>query len=407
MIRVLVSLAKHKETGMAPALILSAARTPIGKYLGSLSELSAPQLGALAVAEALRRAQTPAHQVDEVIMGHVLQAGVGQNPARQAALKAGIPDTIAACAVNKVCGSGLKAAMLAAQAIKAGDADLVVAGGMESMSRAPHLLFGARVGWKYGDQKAVDAMIHDGLWCAFENWHMGEAAEHIATKCGISRADQDRFSAQSHQRAAAAWERGAFAAEVLPVSVGSGAKAKAIARDEGMRPETTVEGLAKLKPAFREGGCVTAGNASTLSDGAAAVVVASSQAAERLGVKPRARIVAYATSGIAPKDIFLAPVLAVRQVLERAGLGLSDIDLFELNEAFAAQMLACGKELKLSEDRVNVNGGAIALGHPIGASGARVLVTLLYALEQRGMRRGLASLCLGGGNAVAMVVERV
>jgi acetyl-CoA C-acetyltransferase len=391
---------------MADAFILSAARTPIGKYLGGLSEVPAPQLGAVAVAEALRRAQVAPDRVNEVILGNVLQAGVGQNPARQAALKAGLPDSIAAFTVNKVCGSGLKAVMLAAQAIRAGDADCIVAGGMESMSRAPYLLIGARTGWKYGDQKAVDAMIHDGLWCAFECWHMGEAAEHIAAKCNVSRADQDRFAAQSQQRAAAAWERGAFANEIAPVTVGSGPKAKTIACDEGFRPETTVETLAKLKPAFKEGGTVTAGNSSTLSDGAAAVVVVSSRAVERLGRKPLARIVAYSTSGVAPKDIFLAPVYAIRQVLERAGLGLKDIDLFELNEAFAAQMLACGNALKLDESRVNVNGGAIALGHPIGASGARVLVTLMYALEQRGLKRGLTSLCLGGGNAVAMVVER-
>jgi acetyl-CoA C-acetyltransferase len=392
---------------MAEAFILSAARTPIGKYLGGLAEMSAPELGAIAVREALHRAKTKGSDVNEVIMGNVLQAGVGQNPARQAALKGGLPDTMAAFTVNKVCGSGLKAVMLAAQAIRAGDADVLVAGGMESMSRAPYLLLGARTGWKYGDQKAVDAMIHDGLWCAFECWHMGEAAEHIASKCGVSRADQDRFSAQSHQRAAAAWEKGAFSAETIPVTIGSGAKAKTISRDEGIRAETTKEALAKLKTAFREGGTVTAGNSSMLSDGAAAVVVASSRAAERLGAKPMARIVAYATSGVAPKDIFIAPVYAVRQVLERAGVSAKDVDLFELNEAFAAQMLACGNELKLDESRVNVNGGAIALGHPIGASGARVLVTLLYALEQRGLRRGLASLCLGGGNAVAMLVERI
>ena len=392
---------------MSDALILSAARTPIGKYLGSLADVPAVQLGAVAIAEALRRAHVPAERVEEVIVGNVLQAGLGQNPARQAALKAGLPDSIAAYTVNKVCGSGLKAVMLAAQALRAGDAELVVAGGMESMSRAPYLLFGARSGWKLGDQKAVDAMIHDGLWCAFEDWHMGAAAEHIACQCGVSRADQDRFSAQSQQRAATAWERGAFTAEVVPVTVGTGSRAKTFDRDEGIRPDTTAEGLAKLKAAFREGGTVTAGNASTLSDGAAAVVVGTARAAEKTGTKPLARIVAYATGGVAPRDIFIAPVKAVRQVLDKAGLGLKDIDLFELNEAFAAQMRACGKELGLDEARVNVNGGAIALGHPIGASGTRVLVTLLYALEQRGLKRGLAALCLGGGNAVAMVVERV
>jgi acetyl-CoA C-acetyltransferase len=392
---------------MPEAFILSAVRTPIGKYLGALSEVPAPELGSLAIAEALRRARAPASEINEVIMGNVLQAGVGQNPARQAALKAGLPDAIAAFTVNKVCGSGLKAVMLAAQAVRAGDADLLVAGGMESMSRAPYLLFGARTGWKYGDQKVVDAMIHDGLWCAFECWHMGEAAEHIASKCGVSRSEQDRFSAQSHRRAAAAWEQGAYSAETVPVTVGSGPKSKTVSRDEGIRPDTSAEGLAKLKPSFREEGTVTAGNASMLSDGAAAVVVGSAHAAERLGTKPLARVVAYATSGVAPKDIFIAPVHAVRQVLRRAELSAQDIDLFELNEAFAAQMLACSNELKLDEKKVNVHGGAIALGHPIGASGARVLVTLLYALERQKLRRGLASLCLGGGNAVAMVVERM
>jgi acetyl-CoA C-acetyltransferase len=391
---------------MADAFLLSAARTPVGKFLGALADVPAPQLGAAALAEALRRARVPAGRVDEVIFGNVLQAGLGQNPARQAALKAGLPDSIAAFTVNKVCGSGLKAVMLAAQAVRAGDAEVVAAGGMESMSRAPYLLVGARTGWKFGDQKVLDAMVQDGLWCAFECWHMGEAAEHIAARCGVSRADQDRFAAQSQMRAAAAWEQDLFDAEVVPVTVGSGPKAKTVSRDEGLRPETTAEALAKLKPAFREGGTVTAGNASALSDGAAALVVASGKAAERLGVRPLARVVAYATSGVAPKEIFIAPVLAVRQVLEKANLKLSDIDLFELNEAFAAQMLACGKELALDESRVNVHGGAIALGHPIGASGARVLVTLLYALERRGARRGLAALCLGGGNAVAMVVER-
>jgi acetyl-CoA C-acetyltransferase len=391
---------------MADAFLLSAARTPIGKYLGAFADISAPDLGAVALREALSRAHVPPAQVDEVIMGNVLQAGLGQNPARQSALKAGLPDTIAAYTVNKVCGSGLKAVMLAAQAIRAGDAELIAAGGMENMSRAPYLLFGARQGWKFGDQQVVDAMIRDGLWCAFECWHMGEAAEHIAAKCGVSRAEQDRFALQSQRRAAAAWERNAFAAEIVPVTVGSGAKAKVVARDEGLRPETTAEGLAKLRPAFQEKGTVTAGNASTLSDGAAALVVGTRKAADRLGTKPLARVVAYATSGVAPKDIFIAPVAAVRQVLEKAAWRMSDIDLFEMNEAFAAQMLACGKELGLDESRLNVNGGAIALGHPIGASGARVLVTLLYAMEARDAKRGLAALCLGGGNAVAMAVER-
>lgn len=392
---------------MAEAFILAAARTPIGKFLGGLAELRAPELGAFAIAEALRRAGVPSDRVDEVIMGCVLQAGVGQNPARQAALKAGLPSTISAVTVNKVCGSGLHAVMQAAQAIRAGDAALVVAGGMESMSNAPYLLPKARTGYKYGDGQLVDAMIWDGLWCAFENWHMGNAAEHIAAKCQVSREDQDRFAAQSQQRAAAAWQAGWFKAETFPVTVGSGPKARVVSQDEGIRPETTVEGLAKLKPAFPGGRTVTAGNASTINDGAAAVVVGNSQAAESLGVRPKARIVAYATSGVDPKDIFIAPVESVRMVLRKAHLRLDDIDLFELNEAFAAQMLACNQELKIPEARLNIHGGAIALGHPIGASGARVLTTLLYALERTGGRRGLASLCLGGGNAVAMVIERI
>jgi acetyl-CoA C-acetyltransferase len=392
---------------MADAFILSAARTPIGRFLGGLSEISAPELGAIALREAMKRARVKPEQIDEAIFGNVVQAGLGQNPARQVALKAGLPDTIAAFTVNKVCGSGLKAAMLAAQAIRAGDAQLIAAGGIESMSRAPHLLFGARAGWKYGDQKVIDALVHDGLWCPFENWPMGEAAEHIAGKCSVSRADQDRFSIQSHQRAAAAWDAGAFTDEVVPVTVGSGAKAKTISRDEGIRADSSVESLAKLKPAFRPDGTVTAGNASQLSDGGAAVIVGTMAAAEKLGVQPLAKIIGYTTSGVAPKDIFIAPVPAVRTVLEKAKLTLKDIDLFELNEAFAAQMLACGKDLGLDETKVNVHGGGIALGHPIGASGARVLTTLLYALKRHNLKRGLASLCLGGGNAVAMIIERV
>jgi acetyl-CoA C-acetyltransferase len=387
--------------------ILSAVRTPIGKFLGELSDLPAPRLGAVALGEALKRVNVEAKQIDEVIFGNVVQAGVGQNPARQAALLAGFPDTIAAYTVNKVCGSGLKAAMLGVQAIKAGDADIVAAGGMESMSRAPHLLEGSRSGFKYGDGKLVDSLIRDGLWCPFENCAMGESAEYIAGKCSITRSDQDRFSAQSHRRAAAAWDTGAFANEIVSVTVGSGAKAKVVAKDEGIRPDSSPEGLAKLRPAFRTDGTVTAGNASQLSDGGAAVVLASEEATKKLGAKPLARVVAYATSGVAPKDIFIAPVSAVNMVLEKAKLRLSDIDLFELNEAFAAQMLACGQELGLDESKVNIHGGAIALGHPIGASGARVLVTLVHALHKHGKKYGLASLCLGGGNAVALIVERV
>jgi acetyl-CoA C-acetyltransferase len=297
--------------------------------------------------------------------------------------------------------------MLAAQAIRAGDADLVAAGGMESMSRAPHLLFGARTGWKYGDQKVVDSVVHDGLWCPFENWAMGEAAEYIAGKCGVTRQEMDAFAVESHARASAAWQAGAFNNEIVPVTVGRGEKAKTVSRDEGVRAESACEALAKLKPAFKADGSVTAGNASQLSDGAAALVVGSGRAVEQLGAKPLARVVAYATSGVHPKDIFLAPVPAVRQVLDKAKLAIKDIDLFELNEAFAAQMLACNKELQIDPVRINVHGGAIALGHPIGASGARVLTTLVYALTKHNARRGLAALCLGGGNAVAMVIERV
>ena len=391
------------------AFILSALRTPIGKFLGGLAELSAPKLGAVAIAESLRRANVRPEQVQDVIMGKVVQAGVGQAPARQAAILAGIPDAAPAHTTNMVCGSGLKAVMLAAQSIRAGDADVVVAGGMESMSQAPFLLKGVRQGYKYGDQKTVDALIHDGLWCPFENWAMGEAAEHIATKCAVSRADQDRFSAQSHQRAAAAWAAGAFADEVVPVTFPATGKKPTppVERDEGIRPDTTAEGLGKLRPAFKPDGTVTAGNASQLSDGAAAVVVASGKFVEQKGAKPLARIVAYSMSGVHPKDIFIAPVAAVKAVCEKAGLAPRDIDLYELNEAFAAQMLACGKELELDESQVNVHGGAVALGHPIGASGARVLTTLVHALHRHGKRRGLASLCLGGGNAVAMIVERV
>jgi acetyl-CoA C-acetyltransferase len=342
-------------------------------------------------------------------MGNVVQAGIGQAPARQAALLAGVPDTVPAHTTNMVCGSGLKAVMLATQSIRTGDANLVVAGGMESMSRAPFLLQGVRQGYKYGNQTTVDALVNDGLWCAFENWPMGEAAEYIAARCAVTRADQDRFSAQSHQRAAAAWASGAFADEVVPVTFPASGKKSVppVEKDEGIRADTTPEGLAKLKPAFKPDGTVTAGNSSQLSDGGAAVVVASGRFVEQNGTKPLARIIAYSMSGVHPKDIFIAPVSAVRTVCEKAKLSMSDIDLFELNEAFAAQMLACGKGLNLDESKVNVHGGAVALGHPIGASGARVLVTLIHALRRHNKHYGLASLCLGGGNAVAMIVERV
>lgn len=380
------------------AYILDAVRTPVGKFLGGLSSLTAPELAAPLLSALLNRSHLEPNQIDEVILGNVVQAGVGQNPARQAALKASLPDTVAAFTVNKVCGSGLKAVMLAAQAIRAGDADLIIAGGTESMSQAPYLLPKARTGFKYGHQQAIDALVHDGLWCPFENWAMGEAAEHIAQKCGVTREAQDAFAVESHRRAAAAWQSGAFdATEVVPLE---------IERDEGIRPATSMESLARLRPVFRADGGVTAGNASQLSDGAAAVVVASERAVERHGWTPMAKIEAYATSGIAPKDIFLAPVDSIRMVLEKAKLTLGEVDLFELNEAFAAQMLACQAELGLDSARVNVHGGGVALGHPIGASGARVLVTLLHAMRKRSAGTGLASLCLGGGNAVSMIVTR-
>lgn len=393
---------------MPDAFLVTGARSPIGKFLGGLSDIPAPKLGALVIAEVLKRGKVAPELVDEVIMGCVLQAGLGQNPARQAAIHGGLPDTISAVTVNKVCGSGLQAVIQAAQTIRAGDNDVVIAGGFESMSRAPYLLQTARTGgFKYGDQTATDEMIQDGLWCAFEGCHMGNSAEHIAKTHSVSRADQDRFSAQSQQRAAAAWAAGHFNDEVFPITVGSGLKSKTIDKDESIRAETTAEGLGKLKTAFPGGASVTAGNASTINDGSAAVVVASNRGLEKLNAKPIARIVSYATSGVAPRDIFIAPVSAVKMVLAKAQLKLGDIDYFEMNEAFAAQMLACNDDLKIDEARLNVNGGAIALGHPIGASGTRCLVTLLSVLKQRNAQRGLVCLCLGGGNAVAMVVERV
>ena len=386
--------------------ILGGCRTPIGKFLGSLAGVPATRLGSICIAEALRRTQTAADAVEEVILGQILTAGVGQAPARQAALGAGLPASVAALTINKMCGSGLKAVMLADQVIRAGDARCIVAGGMESMSRAPHLLMGTREGWKYGPQTVLDSMLHDGLWCPFENAAMGSAADYIAASRSVERRDQDAFAAESHRRAAAAIAAGRFKDEIVPVIMPGRKGDVTIDRDEGPRPETTVEKLASLKPAFGEQGSVTAGNASQLSDGAAAVVVVDDDLGRRSDSPLKARIVASATSGVEPKEIFIAPVTAIQRVLAKARLKLDDIDLVELNEAFAAQCLACMRPLALDPERTNVNGGAIALGHPIGASGARVLVTLLYALAARGLRRGLASLCLGGGNAVAMIVER-
>ena len=392
---------------MTKSYLLSGCRTPIGKFLGAFSSVSATDLGASVVREAVARAEIEAAAVDEVILGNVLSAGLGQAPARQAALGAGLPPTVTALTINKVCGSGLEAVTLADRAIRLGDAKLVVAGGMENMSRAPHLLPAVREGWKLGNREAVDSMIHDGLWCAFEGQHMGNSAEYIAEKHNVTREDQDACAVESHRRAAAAAEAGKFAAEIVPVTIKSRRGETIVESDEGPRAETDADSLAKLRPSFSREGTVTAGNASQLSDGAAAVVVASEAIAEECDSPLKARIVASATSGVAPKDIFIAPVTAVEQVLEKAGLTSDQIDLFELNEAFAAQSVACLRGLDLDDQRVNVHGGAIALGHPIGASGARVLVTLLYALADRNLKRGLASLCLGGGNAVAMIVERV
>jgi acetyl-CoA C-acetyltransferase len=388
-------------------VILAAARTPIGKYLGGLSSLTAPALGAVALKEALSRSGVPLDEVEDCIMGNVLQAGVGQAPARQAALKAGLPPSIAAQTVNKVCGSGLQAVMVADNAIRAGDAKLIAAGGMESMSGTPFLLPGVRQGWKFGDQKAIDAMQYDGLFCAFDLCAMGIHAEHTASTSNVSREDQDKFSVESQRRAALAIKEGRFGEETVAVSVGSGKKATTIAVDEGPRTDTTLEGLAKLGTAFKADGTVTAGNASMLSDGAAAVIVAARPVADQRGWPTMARIRAHATFGVAPRDLFIAPVGAVRRALEKAKLSIKDVDLFEINEAFASQMVACMRQLEIPHDRVNVNGGAIALGHPIGASGARVLTTLLYAMQQRSAKIGVAALCLGGGNAVAMVVERI
>ena len=391
---------------MSDAYILAGCRTPVGKLLGSLASVPATYLGAMAVGEAVRRSGLPADRIEEVIMGCVLPAGLGQAPARQAALRGGLPHSVAALTINKVCGSGLKAVALAAQAIRAGDAQAIVAGGMENMTRAPFLLTGAREGWKFGAQQVTDSMQYDGLWCAFEDMAMGAEADYIAAKRGVSRHDQDLFSVESHARASAATEAGKFDDEIVPVIIQGRKGDVRVERDEGPRGDTTLEVLAKLKPSFGADGTVTAGNASQISDGAAALVVASAEVARGIKSPLKARIVAAATSGVAPKEIFIAPVSAIEKVLDRAKLTLSDIDLVELNEAFAAQALACMRPLDLGPAKTNVNGGAIALGHPIGASGARVLVTLLYALADRGLKRGLASLCLGGGNAVAMIIER-
>jgi len=393
-------------------VIVGAARTPIGRYLGGLASLSAPELGAIAIRAALQRSGVSPDAVQEVIMGHVLQGGTGQAPARQAMLKAGVPSSASAVTINKVCGSGLKAVMLAAQAIKAGDAQVIVAGGQESMSNAPHYVYGMRGGVKIGDQSMVDGMIKDGLWCGSCDVHMGSHAEYTAAKGAVTREAQDAFAASSHAKAVAAQQAGKFVAEIVAVEIPGKKGPTVIGADEGPRADTTAESLAKLRPAFPGKGdnstlSVTAGNASSLNDGAAAVVVTSEAYAREHGLTILGRITAYATGAGDPRDLFFAPITAVQNLMAKAGTKIDDYDLIEANEAFASQALADGAGLGWNAGRVNVNGGAIALGHPIGASGTRVLVTLLHALADRDLRTGLATLCLGGGDAVALSVERV
>ena len=398
---------------MKDVVIVSAVRTPVGKFQGALSEMSAVQLGAVAVREALRRAGIDAASVDECVMGCVLPAGLGQNPARQAALQGGLADTVSALTINMVCGSGLRAVALAAQSVMTGDAEIVVAGGMESMSNAPYLLPQGRKGFRMGDSVVVDSMVKDGLWCACEDWHMGMTGELVAGKHSITREMQDAYALSSHRKAAAAWREGRFDAEVIPVSVpGKKGAVTVVARDESVRedavdkPASALEALAALKPAFKKDGTVTAGNAPGVNDAAAAVVVMSASKAKELGLTPMVTIKAQATSGVAPKWVMLAPVIGVQRVLKKAGWDRDEVDLYELNEAFSVQALGVMKELGLDASRVNVNGGAVAIGHPIGASGARVLVTLIHEMMRRDVKKGVAALCLGGGNSVALAVER-
>lgn len=392
-------------------VIVSAARTPIGRYLGGLASLSAPDLGAIAIRAALSRSNISPADVGNVIMGNVLQGGVGQAPARQSALKAGLPGTVSAVTVNKVCGSGLEAVMLAASSIKAGDEEVVVAGGQESMSNSPYYVYGYRGGVKFGDQTMVDGLIKDGLWCSFCDVHMGTHADYTARKACVTREEQDVFAALSHKKAIAAIEAGKFKAEIIPVEIVGRKGTTVVDTDEGPRRDTTVESLAKLRPAFAGKDksadlTVTAGNASSLNDGAAALLVVSEQFAKDHGLEILARITGYATGGGEPQDLFFAPIVAVQKLMKKTGAKIGDYDLIEANEAFASQSIADARGLGWDDSRVNVNGGAIALGHPIGASGARLLTTLLYALKDRGKRTGLATLCLGGGNAVALSVER-
>ena len=396
------------ETLTAQPVILSAVRTPVGRFQGGLAAFSAPQLGAKVVAEAARRAGVEPASVDEVIMGNVIQAGLGQNPARQAALGGGLDPHVAAMTINKVCGSGLKSVALAAQAVALGESEIVIAGGMESMSNCPYLLPGARNGYRIGNAELVDSMIHDGLWDVYENFHMGVAAELVADKYKISRQEQDQFALESHQRAVRAMNSCFVESQILPIEVPQKkGEPIVIRRDESPRPDASLEALAKLRPPFKKDGTVTAGNAPGTNDGAAAVVVTSAGSASALGKTPMARIVAQSVSGIEPKWLLMAPVEAVEKILKKTGWNRDrDVDLYELNEAFAVQALAVIRELRLDPAKVNVNGGAVAIGHPIGASGARILVTLLYEMQRRGAQRGIAALCLGGGNAVALAVER-
>jgi len=389
------------------AVILSAARLPTGRFLGALKDFTAPELGALAIRAAVERAGVEASLVEQCFLGNVVSAGLGQAPARQAALRGGLSDDVSAVTVNQVCGSGLRAVMLAVQAIRAGDATLAVAGGMESMSRAPYLLARVREGLRMGHGEALDSMVHDGLWCAFEHWHMGQAGEVVAAEYQVTRDAQDRYAVASHQKAAAAARDGRFTAEIVPVQVPRKGQAPLVVDvDESVRPDTSLEALSKLKPAFKDAGTVTAGNAPPVNDGAAVLVLASAGRASELGARVRARIVAQASSGLAPKYVLMTPVESVRRVLAKAGWQLGDVDLFEINEAFSAQLVAVIAQLGLDPARVNVNGGAVALGHPIGASGARILTTLLHALEARALRRGVAALCMGGGNGLALAIER-
>jgi acetyl-CoA C-acetyltransferase len=391
---------------MRDAVIVAAVRTPTGKFLGSLKAFSAPQLGALAVREAVRRAGIDPASVDECIMGNVVAAGEGQNPARQAALNGGLAEHVAAMTINKVCGSGLKAVMLAAQGIATGDIDIAVAGGMESMSNTPYLLPRVREGLRMGNGTLVDSMIQDGLWCAFDQCHMGMAGEHVASLFGVGREDQDQYAAASHRKAAHAAAQGWFTDEIVPIEIPQKKGAPlAFAHDESVRADTSVDALAALKPAFKKDGSVTAGNAPGVNDGAAALVVMAADTARGLGITPLARIVGQATSGLAPKLVLMTPVEAVRKVATKVGWKLTDVDLFEINEAFSVQMVAVLRELGIAPETVNVHGGAVALGHPIGASGARVLTTLIYALKRHGKKRGIAALCLGGGNGVALAIE--